>query len=166
VFDRIAQGVDGYSPYTLPLELIVNFTSRRDWAHLDPSQIQTVLSANSSRLSAAVAEAQRVITYGIRAYWLFVVGALLAVRGLWQIATTGSGWTLGIAGLAIGIVAAIWSVRTDRRMDAIFSSVWHQMRPELRSALARRPGGAAIVAALPQVSGTAVGVAGISSPVV
>jgi uncharacterized protein (DUF2235 family) len=156
VFDRLAQAVEGYALYNLPEDVVIAFTSRADWEHLNPGAIHEALTRHAAILSKATALARPVILGGVWAYWLFVAGVLITLFGV-----TSSIWMALVGAVAL-VSAWAWSAATDRAMDRIFSSAWHKIRPSLRDALSRHA-----VSAVPQApAGTAVTVGGISSPVV
>ena len=151
VFDRLVQGVDGYAPMNIPASVVINFTERRDWKHLDPSAVQNVLHQNADVFLAARQQARPVIKGGVRAYWAFILATLALLAGggealAWYLG--GASWPTDVMGIAqqfrlliagevLLAVAYSWSLATDLRLDWIFSGMWHGIRPPLAKAFTR-----------------------------
>lgn len=157
VFDRIAQGVDGYAPMNIPADPVITFTSRRDWDCLDPSRVHQVLSARSDLLTTAAEKSHSIVRGGIRSYRTFLAATvLLMVFGLWTGLSWAASlmlylsasvpapvdwwsapvWLLGL-GLLVLQIARYQCDSTDNAIDRLFSGMWHTIRPELAAALAR-----------------------------
>ena len=155
-FDRIAQGVDGYAPLNLPLNPIINFTERRDWRYIEPSQVRDVLANYATELEDAATKAVTVISVGVASYWLFVAGIVLVIIGALRLEIRVIG-----AGVLSELIAWVLAKTTDTKIDRLFSGVWHRVRADLRKALTRQD----VAVSVPSVpAGVNVAIDGVCSP--
>jgi len=141
VFERIANGTDGYAPGNIPYQCAVDtsgsFTSWPDT--IVPSEIQAVITSHKfSQAKSLMAEMSATIASGKRSYYAFVF--------LTVVATVVLGWLLcckcwlsllwlALAFLACGFGISKWASAVDGALSRKYAAFWHEFRGHLRAKL-------------------------------
>jgi uncharacterized protein (DUF2235 family) len=146
VFERIANGTDGYAPGNVPYDCEI-VTSKRDVSGVQwPSSTtlhQVEASAREGKdqnaaMTSPLDENKNVVRRGLASYHTFIAASALAAVTLIYSIFTGQLTLIGIVLVAFAIVGLLirrWANRIDERLSSAYSQRWRKHRTNLRKLL-------------------------------
>jgi len=153
VFERIANGTDGYAPGNIPYDCDVVTTkpdkSEKDWPSAETIHaIKDLLREGSSAdpMISPLEENEKTVRSGQRSYRTFLIAtfvvafmSVFSFKGVplnfsngavqWDVPL----WLVLLIGLAlVGSWVLLWSSRVDARLNSAYSRRWNKHRARLR----------------------------------
>ena len=156
VFERIANGTDGYAPGNIPFACKVVTTQSSTLGGFSPWPAQAAIEAIKQEIAQPSPPAggclmdtvRLTIWSGILSYYAFFGSTVLALWWLYKPPsffenTAGISWARGLVVglfLVVGGIILAWSHKVDHTLDATYSSFWGIRRKRLRELLDEQDG--------------------------
>jgi hypothetical protein len=167
VFERIANGTDGYAPGNIPYDCELVTTQRAKSAYRWPNEeslrrIASILRSDGRDgwPTSPLEENKQTVQSGLSSYRTFIAASLFAAIMLLYAAVRQDlfmGTIILIAFAVIGLLVRRWAERVDARLNSTYAKRWNKHRADLRKLLrtdlAEEPSSESTMAVGPHATG-------------